>query len=266
MINLLRRLARRHLSFLLTCGALLAGFELVVCAVVGNVDVGGLLSDLAPALPPFFQALLSQQALVRVNATGLIAFGWNHPIVHALGGAVAVVLGSRAIAGEIERGTIELVLAQPVSRLRYFTAHVVFGAIALTAIAAAGLAGTVAGQRAFALPQIGFQALASLGGSFVALQASIFGLTLLLSAFGREGGRVAAAGFCVALVSFLLQVVATLWSDAAFLLPWSLHGYYVPRAVLTSGTVSIEDAGILLAVAVVGVAGAAWRFLHRDLP
>ena len=85
-------------------------------------------------------------------------------------------------------------------------------------------------------------------------------------AFSGEAGRVAIAGVLVAVVSLLISAIATLWSKAEFAKPFSLHGYYDPRGVLTQGELPATSVGVLAAFAAVAIALAFRKFQRRDLP
>jgi ABC-type transport system involved in multi-copper enzyme maturation permease subunit len=266
MRNLLRLLLARHGAYVLVSGLLLGGFQWLLCAVVASTDVSGALDLLVQSLPPMMQSVVAEQLLGGFSKTGLMAFGWGHPIAQALGAALAIVLATQAVAGESEAGTIELTLGQPFARGRYLAAHVVFALAALAAVTLAGLAGTVAGARFYGLEPFRLAALARLGLDFVALQAALLGLTLMFSAFGREGGRVALLGFLVALVSYLVHVIGTMWDAWKPLVPWTLHAYYVPKDILVDGAGVARPVATLLAVALGGVLVAWARLRRRDLP
>jgi ABC-2 type transport system permease protein len=179
---------------------------------------------------------------------------------------VAITLATRAIAGEVESGGIELVLAQPVSRPRYFAAHVLFGVGALAMVFTAGIMGTVVGQYAWSLEAFGPAKLAALFVNAMLLRLAIYALTLLASALGREAGRVALIGVLVAVLSFLVNVVATLWNKAAFMRPYSLHAYYEPREILVRGDLAPSSVIVLAVVAAIGILAAFACFARRDLP
>src|SRR5258705_3166263 len=154
MLNIVRRQLDRNWIFLLVCGVVLGGFEVLVCAMVASVDVEGAFGEITKFAPAVFRAMI-EQTLMGGSRAAVVSFGWNHPVAHALLTAVAITLAARAIAGEVENGGIELVLAQPVSRARYFAAHVVFGIGALATVLAAGIMGTVMGQYAWSLEGFG---------------------------------------------------------------------------------------------------------------
>lgn len=265
MKNLLGRLARRYGVFLGVATAVMAGFEFVLCAVVSTINVPALLAEITKSLPPLMKDLIAQY-IGGFGPADLLAFGWNHPVALAIGGAVAVVLASRAVAGEIEAGTLELVLSQPISRSRYFAAQAVFGLTALAVLSLAGGLASWLGQRAYGLHALDLATLARLAANYLLLQAAWFGLTLLVSVFGREAGRVALTGFLVALLSYLVEVVAQMWPRAAFLLPYSPNAYHDPRLILKMGALPGKSVAVLGGLAVLGAALALMRFRRRDIP
>jgi ABC-type transport system involved in multi-copper enzyme maturation permease subunit len=265
MLNIARRQLERSWIFLLACALVLGGFEFLLCAMVASVDVEGAFGEMTKFAPPVFRAMI-EQTLMGGSPAAVLAFGWNHPVAHALLSAVAITLAARAIAGEVENGAIELVLAQPVSRAQYFGAHVLFGLCALSAVLAAGLLGTAVGQRVFSLNAFGAGRLAELFLNALLLQLAIYGLTLLASAFGREAGRVALFGVLVAVLSYLVNAIAILWSKAAFLKPYSLHGYFEPREILVQGHLAAGSTLVLAAVAAAAIGLALIRLSRRDLP
>jgi ABC-type transport system involved in multi-copper enzyme maturation permease subunit len=161
---------------------------------------------------------------------------------------------------------IELVLAQPVSRVHYLTAHLLFALSSMVLVALAGLAGAIIGQNLFGLEPFAWDRLMRLLGDLVLLQMSFYSLTLLFSSFGREAGRVATLAVFIAIVSFLVNVIATLWNKAAFIKPYSLHTYYDPRSVLVDGHLATQSVLVLGVFTCLALVGAFARFITRDLP
>jgi ABC-2 type transport system permease protein len=264
MLNVIRRQLERNAVFLAIAGVMLGAFEFVLCAVVASMDVQGAFTQMTQFAPPMFRTMI-EETLMGGSPKGVLAFGWNHPVAHALLTAVAIALPARAIAGEVESGVIELVLAQPLSRSQYFAAQLLFGLAALSAVLACGVLGTVFGQAVFALEPFGWR-LAPLFAAMLLLQLAIYGVTLLASSMGREAGRVALVGVFVAVLSFLVNAVATLWSKAEFAKPFSLHGYFDPREILLKDHVPATALVVLGGIAVLTLVAAFHRFLRRDLP
>ena len=266
MRSVLHRLIERYAPLLVSAALLLGLFQFLIGAAVASANVGGAIELLLSTLPPIMQNAVATQLMGGLTTSGLIAFGWSHPIAQALGMAVAVVLAANAVAGEVEAGTIELVLSQPLSRRRYFGTHVLFALAALAGLGVAGVAGTVVGQYVFSLPHFAPAALLRLGACYLALMSACFGITLLLSAFARDGGRVATFGFLIALTSYVAQVIGALWLKAAFVLPYTLHHYFSPGDILVGNASLTRPMAVLVGVFVAGI-GIGWaHFRRRDLP
>ena len=266
MANLLKRLLARYAIFLMISGFILAGFEYLMCAIVSLINLPDILSNLPEQIPPVMRALIEQQFFGGFGPTGILAFGWNHPIALALGTAVSIVLASRACAGEIEEGTLELILSQPISRTTYLTAQIIFAFISLTWLSVIGVGGMYVGQCVYALHLLDAPTLLWLALNYLLLHAVWYSVTLLISILGREAGQVAFIGFLITLVSYLLQVIGQLWTPAAFLLPYSANTYYSPRTLLIEHALDPKSIAILSGISVVAIAVSLWRFHRRDIP
>lgn len=256
---------RRQGPFLVACAVLLGAFQFLIGTIVHSIHLGTVLESLMKSLPPIMQALINSQ-FGGLSERDILAFAWNHPVTHALGTAAAIVFAARAIAGEIETGTLELFLAEPLTRRRYLTTRVAAGVGALMVVTLAGIGGSALAQAVYHLQSFDRGQWAVLGVDYALLLVAWFAVTLVFSAFGHEGGRVASAGFLIALVSYILQVIGGLWPAADFLLPWTLHHSFVPREILVEHGPIARPLVTLGGVGFVGLAVAAWRFERRDVP
>ena len=196
---------------------------------------------------------------------GSIALGFIHPISLILVSVFAVGFAASAVAGERQRGTLEVLLARPVSRRTVYVTLLV-AMLLFTGLAIAGLlAGTLAG--------------AALGGVLDELDLARYPLVwlngwLLFAALGSIGLAASvsfdrlspALGITVAvtIVSYFLQVLGSLWPDAEALQPYSLFHYVKPMEVL-EGETDPFGLGLLATVAVIGVIVALIVFPRRDL-
>jgi ABC-2 type transport system permease protein len=171
--------------------------------------------------------------------------------------------GSDTIAGEEERGQLEMTLAEPISRVRVVLDKA--GALAL-GVAALGLVAfiTIAAGSAVLSMDVPTTRL------FLAVAGTVaFGLAMgaLALAFGALTGRKAiATGVPVALVivAWLLEGISRLTNRVDWLLPLSPFHHYTVGAQLT-GTAEPWRLLVLLAAAVVLFAVAAWGFERRDV-
>lgn len=234
---------------------------------------GLLLVTLFGHLSPAERNLGPEQVQIALRLLGIdalaawVTVGQEHPLFLGASTLFLVGGGVRAIAGELEGGTLELVLARPVSRVRYLLSWIAVLVPGAAAIALAYSLGCIAAWELFQ-PSSGHLYPANMLESSVytmLLLAAIAGVSLLASSLSSERGRALAwaAGFVVGSYAwnFLLSLVDTL-RPFARLSPW---WYYAPGSLIESGNVPWLDGGVLAAIAFATGSLALGIFARRDL-
>ncbi len=197
--------------------------------------------------------------------SGSIALGFIHPIAIIVVCVFAVGFSTAAVAGERQRGTLEVLLARPVSRRRLYATLLVsmlgFVALLVAALLVGNLIGAVATGVTGQLDLARFPLL-WLNGVLLFFAIGAIGLAASVS-FDRLAPAIGVT-LAVVVVMYFLQVLGSLWPDAAFLQPWSLFDYLQAKAVL-DGDARLTDLALLAAVAVAAIAFALVEFPRRDL-
>lgn len=183
------------------------------------------------------------------------------PIVAAIG---AILVATRALAADQERGFLELSLAAPMSRSRYLLSAIGGQIVILAALAVATV-----GSIAVVLPIVGvsidpvrYLLVAALAFAFACVIAAA---TTLLSALTLSRGRAGGAVAGLVLLMYLLQTASKLAPDIAAASYLSLFRYFSPADVIDRGVVPIGDLVLLSMVAIGCWAGAALVFRRREL-
>jgi ABC-2 type transport system permease protein len=104
-------------------------------------------------MPIEVEGLLPVTYTQMATTAGRIAIGYDDPIVLLLVTVWAVSRGSDAVSGELNRGTMEMVLAQPVTRLGVLTSQALVTLIGAALLAGAALLGTYVGLATITLDQ-----------------------------------------------------------------------------------------------------------------
>src|SRR5690242_342474 len=134
---------------------------------------------------------------------------WVHPFFVLPVVLWAIGRGSVAVAGEVERGTMDVLLSRPVSRTKYLGAQVVFAALGLLVLGASPILGNLAGSRFNVVDgSPGVHALLRPAVCLVALGLSIYGYTLFLSSIDLVRWRPNLFGSVVTLAGYVAFVVA----------------------------------------------------------
>jgi len=229
--------------------------------------------DLVSALGPHIPAL--QYALrVMLGATGtgglspemIGAIAWVHPVPLALVWAHALIHCTRVPAGEVDRGTIDILLGLPVSRWRLWWAEVLVWLAAGVTVLFLGQIGNALGNLAASGGlSTDPRRLAMIFVNAFSLYFAVGGVTWLASAASDRRGRAIAVPFAFVLGSFLLAFLAPLWSPAERVAFLSLLHYYVPLAIIRDGVWPVRDLIVLLACGAALWTAGGFIFARRDL-
>jgi ABC-type transport system involved in multi-copper enzyme maturation permease subunit len=199
------------------------------------------------------------------SLSGAIALSFIHPIAIILTSVFAVGFSSAAVAGERQKGTLEVALARPISRRTFYltllAASFVFVGTTIAALLAGGVRGAVfagvAGELDYQwLPLLWLNGVL-LFGAFAAI-----GLAASVS-FDR---LPPALGWAIGIVitMYVMQVLGSLWPAAEKLQPYSLFYYLKPKPILT-GAGEPVDLAFLGIVILIAMAWALLVFPRRDL-
>jgi ABC-2 type transport system permease protein len=240
------------------------------------------------------QTMMGGENVNFQRASDLLAVGYLHPLIQVIFCLWAIGRASGAIAGELERGTMELLLAQPLARWQLLLAHLAVDVVVIPLLCLSMFAGTYVGIWLVGPLTVDTSELANLPFAVqldpdlltldpwlvwpglwcsAGLLFALSGTTLWLSACGRFRWRTVGVATLLALVMFLVNLLGQLWDDAAFLRPFTLFYYYQPQLITLQGVWQVSVAGgavpmvpLLFGVGALGYAAAAWVFLRRDLP
>jgi putative exporter of polyketide antibiotics len=196
---------------------------------------------------------------------GSVALGFLHPIPIALVAVLAIGYPVAALAGERQRGTLEVLLARPLSRRHVYGTALATTIVYVVVALAANLAGVVAGAVLFDVAdELDPARLLLVWANAVLLFATLGAVALAVSAtfdrFEPALGLVLAFAF----ISYAVELLGTLWPDMAAWQPWSFFHYFQPAEIL-AGDASPLDAVVLAGISVAATSYGLWIFPRRDL-
>jgi ABC-2 type transport system permease protein len=269
IIRMTARLLARGRGGLLALLAGIALFELIQAPIADALGGPRGLEALLGALPPQLRALTrARPELIAISGlAGYLSLGFTHILYLVL--TIVALLGfvTRTLAGEMERGTIQLVLSRPVSRAAAFAARVLGVIVVAVALAVVGPVGMMAGL-ALARPEgvLDYRYFVPTAVAATLLFWSIGGLALLGSAAADTAGR--AVGWAVAVLAglYFVDYFATIWTFLEPIEFLSIFDYYDPGTTLVSGVLPWTNVLVLAGVGLVGTLAGLIVFVRRDLP
>jgi ABC-2 type transport system permease protein len=249
------------------------------------------------------QAVMGGADIQFDKPNDFLAVEMLHPVVVILCSLWAVGRAASAVAGELDKGTMELLLSQPVPRNRLVLAHLVIDLLVIPSLGLCVVAGTQTGLALIGPFAVDYSVLQKLppnvrqfvkpgpptldvsatrqwlgAVNLAALMFALSGVTMLVSCVGRSRWRAMAVAGLVTVGMFVANVVGQLWDSAAFVRPATVFFYYQPQKVWLRGD-WMADLGeafagggrvpavpVLLAVGAAGYLLALRVFTRRDLP
>jgi beta-exotoxin I transport system permease protein len=263
LLRLARKTLRDHRRSVFGWGLGVAVLTLMQLAVYPSVHTqGAKMRDLLNSYPSAFKAMFNVQGDFTTGP-GYLAVETFSLLVPLMLIGLGIALGTGAIAGEEERGTLDLLLANPVSRVRVLTAKALGSAAALTAVAVGLFAVLVASVAALDMG-VGVWRLALATFATLVLGCACGAVALLAgAATGRRGVAIGAAT-AFATVSYFLDSLAEITKA---LKPWRVVSVFhqASPAEALRGGLGIGGLVATLIVAVLACAAALYLFNRRDL-
>jgi ABC-2 type transport system permease protein len=279
--SLLRKSFNDARWLLLACAAVLFAFSWIRVLIVASIELHQF-QRLVRSLPELIQRLSPVPIDRLVSYPGLIGFTYEEPLVYLIMAVWTVSRGSDIVSGEIGRGTMEMLLAQPISRMRYLTTHTAVNVSGIVVLALAAQAGTYTGihtakvklpdrARSFTIPFLGIELESPASAqeyqyvpishyvqrtpfwvapaNYACLGVLLLGLSTALSAADRYRWRTIGIVVGVYVVESVIEITGMAIESCRWMLHFTFFSAYEPVAFVTE---SARDAE------------APWRFLARE--
>ncbi len=225
---------------------------------------GGQYAEMIESMPPEMLAIfggteVSFASLGGYFQTEYLGLMWMIIVASAL-----IIFAARAFAGEIAEGTMELVLTQPISRVKVAITR----AIALVGYALVLAVSSFAPIRIFGpaydidLSRGMFWELFAFGMMFM---LAIGGFALLLSSMFRGGGKPGAIAAGVLFLMWVADLVANVSEAAEVLDPVNLITYWQPGRIINGDPVADAAWWLYGTLAALTLVGSVVIFSRRDV-
>ena len=224
---------------------------IVTVAIVGWVILipvfytafSDLLRDLANSgvIP---EELLSFGSGSMFTLPGSITIGTQHPIAISMLGVFAVGATATAIAGERERGTLEVLLARPVSRVTVYLSVLIGLLLVVALVLLALIGGFVAGSAIQGvLDELPLEQVPMLwlNGFLLWGAFATFGLAASVT-FDRPGPAIGITlGYL--LLNYFFEILGSLWREAEWTQEYSLFHHFQQTEILEC---SVDPADLVI--------------------
>ncbi len=263
--NLVRKTVTDRWKFIAAYAGAMSAWVLMLAAIFPSFQNIKGIQDVFESYPESFTRFFGIDKIDISSFDNLMGIELYGLMIVIIIGSFIIAFARSMVAGEIQDGTIDLLLAQPIQRWKVLTSEgaVLLGGI--VSITAATVLSVYAFGAAFGIEGISYRGHAAFMLLAVALFAAIAGYSILLSAVMREPRRVAMAAAGLTLVFYLVHFAAG-YNSVMEKIDWfSIFRYYDPMKAVRSGSVPVGDILFLLAFAAVFFSAALVVFQRRDI-
>lgn len=245
-------------------------FGWVFVILTKDINLGALLTFLE-SFNTDWKKLMVVSPREMATPTGLIGFLFVHPVVMLTCITWGVARGSDAVSGELGAGTLEVVLAQPVSRTQVLITQATITVLGAGLLALALVGGMALGLKTCTLkepPDIAVYYWAAT--NLFAITVLTSGIATCCSAFDRYRWRSIGTMGVLLVVETIIKLASRSWSQGEWLQYFSLLTWYEPQLLIgppdNHWQLALRFDAILLVGGLLGYLAAWLQFLRRDLP
>ncbi len=240
--------------------------QIAICGIIHDNERVKIMLTMIDMMPSIFKTALGGDSLQVGNVSGLIAIGYNHPLVLLSYMFFAVSVPTGRLTGEVQSGTMELILSRFVTKTQVYLCAALITLIGMYALVLVMFLGTVTATRIYEFGQPVplyrfFQTAINAG----LLASAVGAVALLAAATFRERHRAVGAAVAFIVVNYFVSLIAQWWPRMNWLKPTTLFNYVNGHKIFVEKLWPLSDMAVLLGVllfaAVLG--GIVWR--RRDL-
>lgn len=264
LLSLARKTLRDHRRSIAGWGLGMAVLAVLQVAVYPSVrSQGARMRDLIESYPSAVKAMFGMQGIDFTSGPGYLSAETFSLLVPLMLIGLGIALGAGAIAGEEERGTLDLLMANPVSRVRVLTGKAIGALIALVLAAAVLYVTLLAAVTALDMG-VGAGRLAYATCAALVLGCVCGAVTLLAGAATGRRGVAIGVGAAFAVVSYFVDSLADI---TKVLKPWRVLSVFHQASATGALRGDLGTAGLAVtaAVAVLCCVLAMHLFNRRDL-
>ncbi len=261
---------RQAKGLALSCALLLFAFHWLFVWLASLIDLGWLSTFLKMGLKLPLQGLFPIPPDQVGTPGGMISLAFVDPVVLFTLTVWAIARGSNAVSGPLDRGTLEMVLAQPVRRVAILGSHAGATLLGSALLATACWSGTAAGLTFIELdetvPALRYVPAAL---NLFAFMFFLTGFTAMVSSWDRYRWRTIGWVGAIYMVQLILKVVARMaqmdWLTwFTFFGPFEPSLLASPDANVLSLSLWYDGCFLVLGLGCYGIATLV--FCRRDLP
>ncbi len=263
LISSMRTRRTAMIWYSLAGGLLAIAIGMIYSSIVERIDLASYLNEFPPEMLAAFGMSSNILGTTEITYAGFMSFEFFPWFGIALVIYALVASGSQ-VASEVENGTMDMVLANPVPRWVYVISKFLGLLVPLLIIGlvCGGFAAAGGLLQGLEVPVNRFLYLGAIMGLF---GSAFAGVGILLSVVTLSSQRSQMILAVIVIAQYVMDVVSKISADWEWIAPYTLFHYYDPGRILESFDWFWSPFIIFGVFAIVGPLAAVWFFQRRDL-
>ena len=221
------------------------------------------INELLAAFPKEFLAAFNVESFNMTSFTGVIASKQYDIVWVIMAVALAISLASGNIAGEIEKGTLQILLALPISRKQLYFSKYIGGIIVMSLFTLLSILPGIPLAQMYDI-DIDYNNFYYFTLNALGFAIFIFTFGYMFSAMVSEPSRATMPALGLVLVSYILNLIALLKEEFTNLRYFSIFHYYSPTDTLVNGNLELNSLLLFLGFSVLFLITGFIFFRKRD--
>ncbi|MEM7455020.1 MAG: ABC transporter permease subunit [Planctomycetota bacterium] len=208
---------------------------------------------------------ISVEGEVSINM--LFAICFTHGVVFALTWTVLIAAATRVTAGEVERGTADMLLTLPISRPSIYTSTSLVWMIASLVLAICPVIGIGIATQIFEMEEeVRISRYFAPAVNLFCLNLAVGSIAACFGSFSNRRGPAVGVAVAVVITSIVLNFLEPFIEFISTIKFLSLLNYFRPTDIVRTGEWPIDSMLVLLGLAAVTWTAGLVAFSRKDIP
>lgn len=265
---LIRRTLRDYAGLWAALGALIVAFAILFMYAIHATPIGQQGGEFLkmPFVRRVLTVMLGSDPLAMLTPSSISSFAFTHPLVWTLLIVFALTTSSGILAGEVDRGTMDLLASLPLSRAAIYSSAATMTIFMGLPLCWLVWVGVLAGKAVAGASEVRMDVLVRLTWHLCATYALIASFSTAISAACNRRGTSVAIAFFIIFYAFVLNMLRAIW-PALDRLAWTdFLNYYQCFLIVRDEAYRWRDIAVLLCAAAAWWIAGLIMFVKRDVP
>lgn len=256
---------RRSLAVGLLALIAVVGFQVAACLAFNQVQIEGDPSLISKLMPKWMQTALNLQPDSFMSLRGLYGLLFQHPVFLVIFFAVPVTLVTGLVSGDVDRGSLAMLLARPPSRIKVPLMAALVVLVWIVLMLAGTCLGITIGVRWTQMEgEIPWENVLFACANIGLLAWAVCGIAVFFCTQPMNRGDATSWILTVLVCLYVWNFLAPIWGGKAQEHNYSLFRYLNPPSIFTQNIFDINNLLILGGVGFVGLLLGSLIFTRRE--